>query len=145
MTHNDRLLIELATGSTVRDAAQAAGVSEATAFRRLKEPDFIVELNRVRGELWDNAFRKLTAGASTAVETLTELMTEAESDSVKLKAAQLILEQGGKLRESIEFEQRLAVLEQAQHEGPEQRASGYDSSDSNDALTRRSIGHLTTL
>lgn len=120
MTRNDRLILKLAQGLSVRDAAKEAGVSEPTAFRRLKEPDFIAELNRVRGELWDNALGKLTAGASKAVETLTELMTEADSDNVKLKAAQLILEQGSKLRESIEFEQRLAALEQARAEGPEQ-------------------------
>lgn len=111
MTRNDRLLLQLAQGLSVRDAAKQAGVSEPTVFRRLKEPDFISELTRLRGQLWDDALRKLTASACKAVERLAQLMNDADSENVKLKAAQLILEQGSKLRETVEFEQRLAALE----------------------------------
>jgi hypothetical protein len=56
LAHSDRrwragdleLLIALAKGSTHRDAARFAGVSERTAHRRLAEPSFRTQLDTLR-------------------------------------------------------------------------------------------------
>ena len=66
MTHagrhsaDDRLLMLLASGSTVRDAAQPCDIGETTVWRRLKDATFVGELNRIRCELWNAALGKLT-------------------------------------------------------------------------------------
>jgi FixJ family two-component response regulator len=46
-----QLQIALARGATVRDAAKAAGVAERTAHRRLNDPSFRAEVDRLREEL----------------------------------------------------------------------------------------------
>lgn len=46
-----QLQIALARGATVRDAAKAAGVAERTAHRRLIDPAFRAEVDRLREEL----------------------------------------------------------------------------------------------
>lgn len=46
-----QLQIALARGATVRDAAKAAGVAERTAHRRLSDPAFRDEVDRLREEL----------------------------------------------------------------------------------------------
>ena len=46
-----QLQVALARGATVRDAANAAGVAERTAHRRLSDPSFRAEVDRLREEL----------------------------------------------------------------------------------------------
>ena len=46
-----QLQVALASGATVRDAANAAGVAERTAHRRLSDPSFRAEVDRLREEL----------------------------------------------------------------------------------------------
>lgn len=113
-TGDEPLLLALARGLSVRDAANEAGISEATAFRRLRDAAFVVELNRVRGELWNAALGRLTEASGKAVDRLVKLVDEADSDSVKLSAAVRLLELGTKLRDSVEFATRLERLEGAQ-------------------------------
>ena len=113
---DDVLLLALAKGSTVRSAAEQAGISEATAFRRLRDADFVGELNRVRGELWNAALGKLTEASSRAVDRLAALIDEGDTDAVRLSASVKLLELGTKLRDSVEFAQRLERLENPSHD-----------------------------
>ena len=110
-TRDEPLLLALARGLSVRDSASEAGVSEATAFRRLRDATFVAELNRVRGELWNVALGRLTEASGKAVNRIVSLVDDGESDAVKLSACKSILELGTKLRDSIEFAQRLELLE----------------------------------
>ncbi len=116
---DDVLLLALAKGSTVRSAAEQAGISEATAFRRLRDASFVAELNRVRGELWNAALGKLTEASSRAVDRLAMLVDEGESDAVRLSASVKLLELGTKLRDSVEFAQRLERLENPSNDAQE--------------------------
>ena len=105
------LLTALAAGATVRDAARTAGVSEATAHRRLQDPGFRQEVAQARGKLIDCALGQLADASTAAVCTLRSLL-DADGDTARLGAARAILELGNKLRESVELEARIAELEQ---------------------------------
>jgi hypothetical protein len=107
------LVVALAAGKTLRDAAKAAGVAEATAHRRVKEPGFAEAVAEARSKLVDAALGQLANASAEAVTTLRALL-HADGESVRLGAARSILELGTKLRESVEFEQRIARLEGAQ-------------------------------
>ena len=115
-TRDEPLLLALARGLSVRDSGSEAGLSEATAWRRLRDATFVAERNRVRGELWNAALGKLTAASAKAVDRLVMLVDDGDSDSVRLSACKSILELGTKLRDSIEFAQRLEFLENPSHE-----------------------------
>jgi len=106
------LIVALAGGATVRDAARRAHVGERTVYRRLDEPDFRRQVQDARADMVAQAVGKLADAATKAVETLSALL-DGESESVRLGAARAILEIGTKLRDATEFETRLAALEAA--------------------------------
>jgi len=108
------LIAALAGGSTVEDAASAAGVGVATVYRRLKEPEFRARVDGARSEMIGRAVARLADASTAAVDRLTKLLT-AESESVQLGAARNILELGAKLREHVDLAERVRALEE-QHE-----------------------------
>jgi hypothetical protein len=105
------LVTALAGGQTIRDAARASGVSEATVYRRLEDPAFRQQVAEARGKLIDGALGQLADASTQAVTTLRALLG-AEGELVRLGSARAILELGHKLRESVEMEARIAALEQ---------------------------------
>ena len=115
----DLLLASLAAGASVEQAAQAAGLSPRTVYRRLHDSGFQRRLQAARDELVTEALGELTGSAQDAVATLKRLL-DASDDRVKLTAARTILEQLLRLRETVQLEQRLSALEN-QHERQRRR------------------------
>ncbi|HEY7153831.1 MAG TPA: helix-turn-helix domain-containing protein [Gemmataceae bacterium] len=108
----DALLLALACGATVENAARQCGLSERTVYRRLGEPDFRQRLQQLRTDMIQRTAGALTAAATEAVRTLLELQKAAAPPAVRLGAARSVLEIGIKLREAADLEERLAALEQ---------------------------------
>lgn len=106
------LAMAMATGFTVAEAAKKAGVSEATAYRRLREPEFKQKVSEIRGSMVAQVSGQLVDAGTEAVRTLRSLLT-AESESVRLAASKAVLELGAKFRESTELEERIKALEEA--------------------------------
>ena len=106
------LLVALACGSSVENAARKAEVHERTVQRRLADPAFQHQVKELQAEMVQRAMGMLTAAGMEAVKTLVELMAPATPAGTRLGAARSILELGPKLRETVEFEARLAALEQ---------------------------------
>jgi hypothetical protein len=109
---DEQLLMALACGVTVENAARQAGISPATAYRRLADADFRQRLQALRGDMVSRTAGTLTAAASEAVRTLLELLKSGASAAVRLGAARAVLEMGMKVREAADLEGRLAALEQ---------------------------------
>jgi hypothetical protein len=105
------LLASLAGGATVRKAAARAGVSERTAYRRLREEAFRRRVAQARGDMVSRAVGKLADASARAVDTLRGLLS-ASSETARLGAARSILELGARLREAGELEERLRHLEE---------------------------------
>ncbi len=105
------LIVALATGNSIREAARLAGFSERTARRRNADDDFRNRISAARDELWGAAIGKLAGVAVEAVETLRELL-KSEAPAVRLGAARTVLLASPKLREAIEHEVRLTALEE---------------------------------
>ena len=108
----DALLLALACGASVDQAARQCGLSSRTVYRRLAEADFRQRLQALRGDMVSRTAGTLTAAAGEAVRTLLELLKNPTSSAVRLGAARAVLELGMKLREMADLEKRLAELEQ---------------------------------
>jgi hypothetical protein len=104
------LITALAAGHSIKEAAKIAGVGERTAHRRLDDPAFKERVNEMRGEFLSEAVGRLSDATTEAAKTLRSLL-DSKSDSVRLSAARTILEFAPKLRETVEMERRIAVLE----------------------------------
>jgi hypothetical protein len=106
------LLLALACGATIENAARSAGISESTAFRRLADPDFKRQLYDLRADMAQRTAAMLTAAGGEAVKTLLALQKESVTPATRLGAARAVLELGVKLRETAELEQRVLAVEQ---------------------------------
>jgi hypothetical protein len=108
---NHVLLTALACGATVEGAANKAGVSPATVYRRLKDPEFQRELHQLRSEMVQRMAGMLAAAGGEAVKSLLALLKETGPAAVRLGAARSVIELAVKLREVAELEPRIAALE----------------------------------
>ena len=99
---------------TVDAAAVAVGVHIRTLFRWLTEPAFRAALSAAEGDLLDVATRRLLTLQGSAIEVFESVLSDPDAGhSVKLKAAQSVLDYLLKLRELRNIEQRLTALEHA--------------------------------
>ena len=105
------LVVAVAAGLTNKQAAEQAGVSESTVYRRLREPAFKQQVREARAATVEQASARLTAASLRAIQSLLQLL-DAESESVRLGSARAILELGAKFREAQELEARIIQLEQ---------------------------------
>ena len=104
------LIAALAAGGTVEAAAKHAGVSTATAHRRLADPDFRRRVAEAQNEAVARAVARLAATSTLAADTLRALLT-AESEQVRLGAARAVLDLGARLREQLDLAERIAAIE----------------------------------
>ncbi|MCD6552444.1 MAG: helix-turn-helix domain-containing protein [Anaerolineae bacterium] len=92
VTPKQRKAIEaLLTTGSVAAAAKAAGVSRQTLYRWRKDTDFQDALRDAEREALQALSRSLVRLAEKATRTLEEMMESAERDSVKVRAADVVL------------------------------------------------------
>jgi hypothetical protein len=107
------LLLALACGATVENAARKAGISERTAYRRLDNPAFVQQLQKLRADLVQRTAGMLSGAGLGAVKTLVDLQQDASVPAaVRRGSARDVLEFGIKYREAADLEQRIAALEE---------------------------------
>jgi hypothetical protein len=105
------LVLALACGATPEQAGQKAGVSVRTVYRRLTETAFRAQVRDLRAEMLERTAAMLSAASLVSVKTLTKLQESAVSESVRLGAARSTIELGCKMREAVDFDERLTALE----------------------------------
>src|SRR5262245_39585567 len=82
----DPLVLALATGCSVTDAAQRAGLARRTVYRRLEDPDFRREVTKARDELLFQVVGRLMAVAIKAADTL-EKQLDSKNEVTSQRAA----------------------------------------------------------
>jgi hypothetical protein len=111
-SRQQRTIAALLSARNVREAAKQAKVSERTVYTWLAEPDFRTALYEAEGHLIDAATRRLLHHQDVALSVILTIMADRDNPaSVRLRAAQLVLEQLLKLRELRDIESRLRALE----------------------------------
>jgi hypothetical protein len=108
---DQRLALGIAAGTTFREAALAAGLSERTVHRRMADSEFRRRVYELRAAMVDRATGQMAHSVVAAAETLRSLLA-ARAEVVRLGAARSLIDLAVRLREHIDFEQRLQALEQ---------------------------------
>lgn len=113
ITPRQSIAIErLLNGGTVQGAADAAGVSRKTVYKWLSIPAFQEAINNAQAEAMARLSRALIALGGSAVLTLGEIMNDhTQPAAVRVRAADIVTNRLLTMRESVEFEARLAELE----------------------------------
>ena len=104
----------LVTGKTQEQAATAIGISIRQARRYYALPAVQAALRAAQDEGLAEAVRIMNAGSKTALRMLVELMCDDRvAAGIRLRAAQVWLEQAFRARELLDLTQRVAALEQS--------------------------------
>ena len=64
----------IAAGTSIKEAARAAGVSERTAYRRQRDPEFRRRVDEIRSSFLSDAVGRLAEASTEAVSTLKALL-----------------------------------------------------------------------
>jgi hypothetical protein len=106
----EQAIAALLSEATVTAAAEKVGVSEVTLWRWQKEPGFVAAYRAARNQAVEKAVSQMQQSSWAAATTLIRLLGSS-SDAVRLRAATTILEHSYRGLEVVDFEARLAALE----------------------------------
>jgi len=102
------------TQRNVEEAARTVGVSTATLMRWQKLPVFQTAYREARRAAYGQAVARLQQGASAATTTLLKTMIDPNTPaSVRVRAAECVMNQATKAIEIEDIEVRVAELERA--------------------------------
>jgi AcrR family transcriptional regulator len=108
----ERAVVSLLSHATMRTAAKAVGVDEATLWRWLQDKDFHAAYMTARRETMQHAMARLQQISSEAVSTLREVMKDKTAKgSERVSAAKAIIEYSIKSVEIEDLAQRVEELE----------------------------------
>src|SRR2546423_9657819 len=108
----EKAIIALLNEPTMKEAAEAAGVSEVTLWRWLQTAGFRAAYIEARRLVVQQAIARTQAATSEAVSTLREVMNDQSAKgSERIAAAKAILDYAMKGIELEDHEQRLMELE----------------------------------
>ncbi len=116
----EKVLTALLHHGAVRAAAKEAGVSEATVFRYLQDPEFQRRYRAARADVVDAAIALMQRLCANAVSTLGSVMHDTKApSSARVAAARTILEQSMSAVELTGLRQEVEEIKQmlAEREG----------------------------
>ena len=109
---HEAVIVALLTNPTLKDAATAAGVSEATVWRLLQREDFQKRYKAAQEEALSGALGALQGAATEAINTLCRNL-KCGNPMAENSAARAVLDFAFKSREHFEYAERIKQLESA--------------------------------
>lgn len=105
------LAVAVASGHSIRAAADVAKCGTQTAYNLSSSPEFRRRVIELRSEICERAVGRLADGAAMAVDTLIELCGTSNPPAVRATAAKSILASLPTLSEYSELRQRIDAIE----------------------------------
>jgi HEAT repeat protein len=107
----EQVAVLLASGCSIKGAAEKAEAGERTVHTWLEDPTFRDRVTALRAAIVERAVGCLASASTKAAVTLAKLLDD-EDPSIRLRAATAILTSMSKLRDHTEMEARMVELEQ---------------------------------
>lgn len=97
---------------TLKEAALAAGVGEATLWRYMRDAEFSRRLREARREVMSHAVLRLQRAAGDAVRTLVSVMNDASAGPwPRLTAARTVMDIAMRAHQADDLQERIDQLE----------------------------------
>jgi transposase-like protein len=110
----EQAIAALLTHRNVEAAARAVGISANTLLRWSKEPEFDAAYREARRTVFSQSIGRLEDASGAAVTTVLKIMLDSNVPAgTRLRAAEVVLEQGTKAMEMEAVLARVAELERA--------------------------------
>jgi hypothetical protein len=108
----EQAIAALLSHRSIEEAAHEVGISPNTLQRWMKEPEFEAKLRKARRRVFSQAVGRLQEAAGAATATLLRIMLDTNTPAAtRLRAIEIVLEQGAKAATIEELDGRLARLE----------------------------------
>jgi hypothetical protein len=108
----EEAIAALLSQRNIEEAAKAAGISNRTMLRWLKLPEFQTAYRGARRAAYSQAVARLQQGATAAATTLLKVMLDQSTPaSVKVRAAECVMNHSSKAIEIEDVEFRVSELE----------------------------------
>ena len=110
----EEAIAALLTNRNIEEAARAIGIAPNTLLNWMKLAEFQAAYREARRAAFGQSIARLQQGTSAAATTLLKTMIDADTPaSVKVRAAEAILNHAAKAIEIEDIEARVTALEQA--------------------------------
>jgi AcrR family transcriptional regulator len=107
----DAELVELlSAGRSVAEAAAALGCSVSTVYRRFRDASFRSQLRAAKAALWAPDTERLRQSVGHAIATIENLMTNAQHESTRLRAAVELIRLALDTKKLTDLEQELDLV-----------------------------------
>ena len=107
-----RAIAAMLQSKDVRDAARIANVSERTLFRWMKDDAFRSAMKEAESQAIAQVMRRLSNLCALALDVLEkEMESDLAKESVRVRAADVVLAKVHTFKELNDFDERLAALE----------------------------------
>ena len=107
---HEAVIVALLANPKIKDAAEAAGVSESTLWRLMQREDFQRRYKQAQDEALQTALGSLQGAATEAIATLQKNLT-CGTPTAENQAAMTILNYTLKAREHLDYAERIKELE----------------------------------
>ncbi len=110
----EEAIVALLTQRNIEEAAKSVGIAPNTLLKWMKDPGFDAEYRAARRKAFTQSIGRLQQASSAAVSTVLKLMIDPSAPaSVRLRAADIVMERTSKAIELEDIEARLAELERS--------------------------------
>jgi transposase-like protein len=110
----EEAIAALLTQRNVDEAAKSIGVTQQTLLRWMQVPEFDAAYRKARRAAFSQSTARLQQATSAAVSTLLKIMVDTNAPpSVRVRAADSVLDHAKQAIEIEDVEVRVAALEQA--------------------------------
>lgn len=108
-----KFLCELLTSGNKTEAMNKAGISRATAYKYMKEPEFIEELQKRKTEMLNDVCLKMQINIQIATDELVNIIKKSDvSDQVKINAIDCLFRNTKSITDQVDILGRIQKLEE---------------------------------
>lgn len=111
-TQQRQALAAMLQAGSLTEAAKIAGVNRVTLYRWMADPTFAAALREAESEALAALSRRLVTMGDAAAAALTDALAPGQPIKERLRAAEIVLANLLRIKELLDFEQRLTALEQ---------------------------------
>lgn len=110
---DEEIIAALLSSGTIREAAQAAGISERALYERMKGGNFQALYKSAKADTIRAAVVSLNSKLQAAINTISDIMEDQEANpATRLQAAQTILNNAGKLADRLQAAENITAQQQ---------------------------------
>jgi len=107
----DQFAVAMAMGQKVSVWAKKNGVPRRTCYAWTQTPEYKVAVRDIRRRAYDRAVGHFARNLTKVADRIALLATEAQSESVQLQAARVLLRESLNVREHVDLEAQMEDVE----------------------------------